>query len=254
MKPYPEEKASDVGVILRSPQLLAILGVGVLVVLGGVYLAMSTFPGLLENGIPNPITGETEAPKGDPNPGMDFGELNTLPEDFVDDAATILSREEPEMPDPLFDLTEPGGLGLLYPVTESVETPQATLTWTLFAPGPYKVAIKDRTGQVVASAQNVPRTIFVSPRLIPGATYTWEVTAANGETETAQFVVLTAEQLAGWQRVRAQFAQSHLALGLVAEQLGLLSTAEREYQELARQFPNAEAPARLLQNVQALRE
>jgi hypothetical protein len=72
--------------------------------------------------------------------------------------------------------------------------------------------------------------------------------------QTAQFVVLSLEQTAAWQRVRSQFAQSHLALGLVAEQLGMLSVAEREYQELGRQFPNAEAPARLLENVQALRD
>src|SRR5262249_17857722 len=107
---------------------------------------------------------------------------------------------------------------------------------------------------VVASAQNVPRTIFVAPKLSPGATYTWEVTAANGEKESAQFILLTAEQTASWQRVRSQFSQSHLALGLVAEQLGMLTIAEREYQELGRQFPKAEAPARLLENVQALRD
>jgi hypothetical protein len=124
----------------------------------------------------------------------------------------------------------------------------------LFAPGPFKVIVKDRAGQGAASAQNVPRTIFVTPRLIPGATYTWEVTASNGEAENAHFVILTTEQAAGWQKVRSQFSQSHLALGVVAEQLGLLTIAEREYQELARQFPNAEAPARLLANVQALRE
>ncbi len=54
--------------------------------------------------------------------------------------------------------------------------------------------------------------------------------------------------------MRKQFKESHLALGLAAEELGMLSTAEREYKELARQFPNAEAPARLLANVLSLRE
>lgn len=254
MAHHPEEKTSDVGTIIRSPQLLAILGVGVLVVFLGVYLALRTFPGMFKNGIPNPITGEASAPKGDPNLGIDFSELNNLPEDFSGDAATILEREGPEMPEVLSELAEPSGFGLIYPITESIETPQPTLTWMLFAPGPFKIVIKDKIGQVVQSAQNIPRTIFVSPKLTPGATYTWEVTAANGEIETAQFVVLTTEQAASWQRIRSQFAQSHLALGLVAEQLGMLTIAEREYQELGRQFPKAEAPARLLENVQALRD
>lgn len=250
-----EEKSSDAVGIMRSPRDLAVLVLGVLFVFGAVfYLATRAFPGLFDNGIPNPITGENAESKGDPNAGMDFGEINTLPDDFYSEAAAILSREEPQMPDPLFDLTDPGGLGLIHPVNESVETPQVTLTWMLFAPGPFKVSVKDQAGQVAASAENVPRTIFVTPRLNPGATYTWEVTASNGEVESAQFVVLTAEQAAGWQQVRSRFSQSHLAVGVVAEQLGLLTIAEREYQELSRQFPNAEAPARLLANVQALRE
>jgi hypothetical protein len=249
-----EEKTSDVSTIIRSPQLLAILGLGVLLVFAGVYLALRTFPGMFKNGIPNPITGEAVAPKGDPNLGIDFSELNSLPEDFSGDASTILEREGPEMPEPISELGEASGFGLIYPVTESTDTPQPTLTWMLFAPGPFKITIKDKIGQVVASAQNIPRTIFVSPKLNPGATYTWEVTAANGERESAQFIVLTAEQTASWQRVRSKFSQSHLALGLVAEQLGMLTVAEREYQELARQFPKAEAPARLLENVQALRD
>jgi hypothetical protein len=248
------EKTSDVGAILRSPQLLAILGLGVLVVLGGVYLALSTFPGIFKNGISNPITGEQAAPPANQNVGIDFAELNSLPEDFFDDAATILERQEGEMPEPLSELSEASGVGLIYPVTESVETPQPTLTWTDFGPGPYKLSIKDKAGMVVTSAQNVPRTIFVSPKLSPGATYTREITAANGEVQSAQFLVLAPEQTAVWQRVRSQFSQSHLALGLVAEQLGMLTIAEKEYQELGRQFPQAEAPARLLENVQALRD
>src|SRR6478752_2698146 len=121
MAHHPEEKTSDVGTIVRSPQLLAIFGLGVLVVFGGVYLALSTFPGIFKNGIPNPITGETKASKGDPNVGIDFSELSTLPEDFSDEAATILGREEGEMPEPLAELGQASGVELIYPVTESVD-------------------------------------------------------------------------------------------------------------------------------------
>jgi hypothetical protein len=170
-------------------------------------------------------------------------------------ASVILSQEEPVMPEPLNGMAEPSGFALIYPVTEVVDNNQPTLSWSLFSPGPYKIVVKDRANQVVASAQNVPNTTLVlSKPLDRGATYTWQVTASNNEYQDATFVVMTAENFAEWQRVRTEFAQSPLALGLAAEHFGMLSYAEREYQELARQFPNAEAPVRLLSNVMALRE
>jgi hypothetical protein len=249
-----EEKRSNAATIFGSPQILLMFVLGLVTVFGGIYLALSTFPGL-KNGIANPITGEIKAPTGDQNVGIDFSVLNNLPDDYGGGATTILEQQEPEVPEPLMDLTEPGDLGLIYPVTESVEADRPTMTWMLFTPGPYKVTVKDHTGQVSASAQNVRNPIWVVPMMLQrGEVYTWEVTAANGESQKAQFIVLTTEQAADWQTVRSQFSESHLALGLVAQQLGLLTIAEREYQELARRFPKAEAPARLLQNVLGLRE
>jgi hypothetical protein len=159
------------------------------------------------------------------------------------------------MPEPLLELSEPSGFGLIYPVTETVDTLQPTLSWNVFAPGPFKVVVKDRAAEVVATAQNLPTTTFLVPKkLTPGATYTWTVTASNTEFQEASFVVMSAEDTAEWVRVRRDFKASPLALGLTAEHYGLLSTAEREYKELARQAPKAEAPARLLSNALALRD
>lgn len=236
--------------IVKSPLGLGVLVVGAALVLGVPYLALRTLPG-----IANPITGEDPAPKGDPNAGINFQELSSLPEELAQSASIILSQEEPVQPEPLLELPEANGFGLVYPVTEAVDTVQPTLSWTLFAPGPFKVVVKDRAGEIVASAQNIPNTAMVLPKkLNPGATYTWQVTASNNESQGAAFLVMTTESVAEWQRVRRDFPQSHLALGLMAEHFGLLGTAEREYQALVREFPNAEAPARLLANVLALRE
>jgi hypothetical protein len=80
------------------------------------------------------------------------------------------------------------------------------------------------------------------------------VTAGNGEVETASFIVLDSNTAEEWQAIRRDFRDSHLVLGLVAEEFGMLTVAEREYTELIKAFPNAEAPARLLANVQALRD
>lgn len=242
-----ENKFSD---ILKSPASLAMLVIGVALVIGVPYWALQTLPG-----INNPITGEAPAPKGDPNLGINFQELASLPEELAQSASVILSQEEAVMPEALLELPATNDFGLIYPVTETTDTTQPTLSWSLFAPGPYQVVVKDRAGEIVVSTQNIPNTALVlQKKLNPGATYTWQVTASNNESHDAVFVVMTTENVTEWQRVRRDFAQSHLALGLMAEHFGLLSTAEREYQALAREFPNAEAPARLLANVTALRE
>lgn len=230
--------------------LMAMLALGVILVIGVPYLALQTLPQ-----VENPVTGEVAAPKGNPNLGIDFDQLNNLPPDLSQGAAVILAQEEPMMPEPLAELGEASGFGLTYPVTETIETTQPTLSWTLFEKAPFKVELKDKAGKVVAKAENLFNTSWVlSMKLEPGATYNWQVTAANGESQSASFIVLTTEQAAEWGRIRGQFAQSHLAMGLAAEQFGMLSVAEREYQELAREFPRAEAPARLLANVVALRD
>ena len=62
------------------------------------------------------------------------------------------------------------------------------------------------------------------------------------------------EAISQWQDVRREFKDSPLVLGLVAEDLGMLTVAEREYQALVKAFPNAEAPVRLLTNAQSLRD
>jgi hypothetical protein len=244
------EQGNKFADIFKSPMSIAMLVLGIALVLGVPYLALRTLPG-----INNPVTGEAPAPKGDPNLGINFQELNMLPDEFAQSASVILSQEEPIMPEPLIDLPEANGFGLIYPVTETVDTVQPTLSWSLFAPGPFKVVVKDRSGAIVMSSQNIPNTALVlQKKLDPGATYSWQVTASNNESQDATFVVMSTENVAEWQRVRREFPQSHLALGLMAEHFGLLNTAEREYQALAREFPNAEAPARLLANVIALRE
>ncbi len=244
------EQRNKFAEIFKSPMSVAMLVLGAALVVGVPYLAYQTLPG-----INNPITGEAPAPQGDPNLGIDFQELGNLPDELAQSASIILSQEEPVAPEPLVDLPAADGPALLYPVSEVTESAQPTLSWTLFAPGPFKVVLTDQAGQVVMNLPNIPNTATVIQRqLTPGATYRWQVTASNNESQNAVFIVMTAENLAQWNRVKREFPQSHLAQGLMAEHFGLLSVAEREYQALGREFPNAEAPARLYANVIALRE
>jgi hypothetical protein len=251
VQPLEKTSGQKIAGFFRQPQLVLMTLAGLALVVGVPYFA---FRYVLPNAV-NPITGEASAPEGDQNAGIDFESLSTLPEEFAQAAGVILQQQEPVMPEPLMELEEPNGIGLIHPVTEVVEGEQPGLSWHAFAQGPYEVAVLDVLNTVVANVRNFPGTSWAVPKkLTRGARYHWRVTAANGEIQTAAFVVLNGEHLTALQQIRRENKDSHLALGLTAEYLGMLTVAEREYTELMRQFPNAEAPARLLDNVLGLRE
>jgi hypothetical protein len=85
-----------------------------------------------------------------------------------------------------------------------------------------------------------------------GGEYTWQVTVA-GVTESAAFRVLDDGQMMLWKAMQAAHGDSHLLIGLVAQQLGLLSIAEREYTALTKEYPDSNTAALLLNNVSELR-
>lgn len=231
-----------------SPQLVLMTLAGLVLVVGVPYYAFRSIPGASEIFAPEPEP-------VDPNPGMDFSVLQTLPPDLMQSAGQILASQEPQMPQPLFDLPEASGFGLVYPVSETVEPLRPALSWTMYAPPPYSVQLKNSANQVIARIESLALLNWLVPvDLERGAKYSWQVTAANKEVETASFIVLDQESVALWQAVQRDYRDSHLVLGLVAEELGMLTVAEREYQALIKAFPDAEAPARLLANVQSLRD
>jgi len=244
----PRSLGSKLADFFTSPQLVLMTVAGLALILGVPYVAFRSIPGASDVFRPKPTP-------ADLNPGMDFSALQNLPPDLAQSAQQILSSQEGQMPQSLSDLAEASGSGLVYPVTEVVEPLQPAFSWTMFAPPPYSVTVKNGANQVVARIEGLPLEHWLAPMpLERGGKYTWEVTAANHDTETASFIVMSAEAMTSWQDVRREFKDSHLALGLVAEELGMLSVAEREYQALIKAFPNAEAPARLLTNVQRLRD
>ena len=244
----PRTLGQKLGDFFSSPQLVLMTVAGLVLILAVPYVAFRSIPGASEVFAPEP-------PPVDPNPGMDFSVLQTLPTELAQNVRLILAAQEPQTPQPLIDLPEPSGAGLIYPVMEVVEPLQPALTWTMFAPPPYSVTVKNAANQVVARIESLPTQHWLVPMpLERGAKYSWEVIGGNRDLETATFIVMSNESLAEWQEVRRDFKDSHLVWGLVAEELGMLTVAEREYQALIKQFPNAEAPARLLMNVQSLRD
>ena len=106
---------------------------------------------------------------------------------------------------------------------------------------------------MIARAQGIQNTSWmVLTPLRRGADYTWQV-ASSGATEQGSFRVLDDGQDMLWRAMLAAHKDSHLIIGLVAEQLGMLAIAEREYTALTKAFPESNTAALLLNNVGELR-
>jgi hypothetical protein len=238
-------QVSGIRAIFASPPLLLMLLAGIGAVVLVPYLAFRTIP---ETGEPNSFTPPPDVP-------LDLSALDNLPPAVANGARDVVLNEAPELPDILAGVPAPSGFGLIYPVTETVEATQPMLTWQPVGPPPYKVVVTDARRQVVAQTSGVPNPNWMIPvPLERGSTYTWQMTAGDGTSEQASFRVLDQATLTLWQGVRSQLANSDLALGAVAQSLGLLTVAEREFQELVQANPNSSHAGRLLDNVLALRD
>jgi hypothetical protein len=106
---------------------------------------------------------------------------------------------------------------------------------------------------VIARAQGIQNTSWmVLTPLRRGGEYTWQV-SVTGVSEQASFRVLDDGQATLWRAMQTAHKDSHLVIGLVAEQLGLLGIAEREYTALTKAFPDSNTAALLLNNISQLR-
>ena len=185
---------------------------------------------------------------------LDLSELDTLPDSLRDGAMLLLTTETPEPPDAIKNLAVAGGENVLRPVSEAVEETQPVLYWSpAFGEPPYSVSITDERGQVIARAQGIQNTSWmVLTPLRRGGEYTWQV-SVTGVSEQASFRVLDDGQVMLWRAMLAAHKDSHLLIGLVAEQLGMLAIAEREYTALTKAFPDSNTAALLLNNISQLR-
>jgi len=232
---------------LKSPEVVLMMVAGVAVAILGPYALYELSPHA-----PRVSTQETKS--GPLGIDLDVSELDTLPDSLRDGAMLLLTTETPESPDAIKNLAVASGENLLRPVSEAVEETQPVLYWSpAFGEPPYTVSITDDHGVVIARAQGIQNTSWMalSP-LHPGGEYTWQVTV-SGATETASFRVLDQGQATLWRAMQAAHKDSHLVIGLVAQQLGMLAIAEREYTALTKSFPESSTAALLLNNITELR-
>jgi hypothetical protein len=239
--------ARGIGASIRSPEVVLMVVAGVAVAILGPYALYRLGPHA-----PRVSTQETKS--GPPGIDLDISEIDTLPDSLRDGAMLLLATETPEPPDAIANLGVASGENVLRPVSEAVEETQPILYWSAaFGEPPYSVSITDDHGQVIARAQGIQNTSWmVLTPLHRGGEYTWQV-SVTGVSEQASFRVLDDGQAMLWRAMQAAHKDSHLVIGLVAQQLGLLAIAEREYTALTKAFPDSNTAALLLNNVSELR-
>ncbi len=142
------------------------------------------------------------------------------------------------------------------PVEKVLITEKPAFTWAAVdLAESYRVRVYDKSGNLIVD-QVVEDTSFVPSTALPrGKAYSWRVgvrfSETDGWTESAAsgFAVISAEDYGVINRVRRDFAGSHLAMGAAYESAGLYEEAIAEYKALRRANPNSELANRLLDGV-----
>ena len=115
----------------------------------------------------------------------------------------------------------------------------------------------------MAASDSLAATRWAVPTpLARGRTYVWQVRAVKGGGEVVapppegprvKFRVLEQAKLEEVERARRSQPNSHLVLGVVYAEAGLLEDAEREFAALVRANPRSPAARKLLGSVRAAR-
>ncbi len=150
------------------------------------------------------------------------------------------------------------------PVGMIVETTQPKLRWrSLKGADTYRVDVFDEGFIKVASSPAVKTTEWkLGVPLRRGTVYRWQVTAIVDGAEVkspvrpapdARFKVLDAAAANRIAAARAKHGRSHLLLGTLYAEAGLLADAEREFTLLLQKNPDSAITRRLLEKVRSAR-
>lgn len=154
---------------------------------------------------------------------------------------------------------------LYSPVGTVVRSDHPTFRWqSLDGATSYTVTVVDEANDKTA-AKSEPLTGTEWTTLQPlkrGSVYRWFVTALKDGQEiqspnkagvVAKFKVLEQKKAEELESAKKKYAHSHLTLGILYVQAGLLDEAEQEFQTLADANPKSPIARKLLQSVKTLR-
>ncbi len=127
----------------------------------------------------------------------------------------------------------------------------------------YVVEIYDSKFNLVATSPRLTNQTWTPVQsLARGNVYSWQVKAVQDEQEftsprppapQAKFRILDRAKANELAKAKRAYASSHLALGVLYAEAGLLEEAEKELRMLQKANPDSEIARRLLSQVQALR-
>jgi hypothetical protein len=151
-----------------------------------------------------------------------------------------------------FSVLEPAGIVLM--------SDRPTFRWTRFeGASDYVVEIYDEQFKLVMSSPSVTTLSWTAAQpLTRGRVYSWQVKAVKDGQETtvprppapqAKFRVLDQGRMNEIALVKRAYGSSHLTLGMVYAQAGLLREAEHEFRELQKANPQSEIVKKLLREL-----
>ena len=152
----------------------------------------------------------------------------------------------------------------LNPVGKIILTTRPTLFWSkLDGATDYRVVIYDSNFNPVSSSPQLTNQSWVVPHVLDrGEIYSWQVIATKDGQEVktpvppapeAKFKVLEQGRANELNRARQSYGGSHLTLGVLYAQAGLLDEAEREFGLLLKANPDSKVARNLLRNTRAMR-
>jgi len=157
-----------------------------------------------------------------------------------------------------------GGFSVIEPAGGVLLTDRPTFRWTpLERATSYVVELYDGNFNLVAASPPLTGRSWAAPQpLARGRVYAWQVKATRDGQEVtsphppapqARFRVLDRAKANELTRARRAYPSSHLMLGLLYAEAGLLEEAERELRLLQKANPGSRLARRLLGQVRALR-
>lgn len=260
---------------------------------GGPQVAQTSSPAPTAAPAINPQTGAIPLPTPSPSPqvllalndgakqiGIDehgnLVGLDDLPPGAKETVKTALITQQAVNLATLSDVGSPQGVlrgganpgssfAPLSPMGKVLVTARPTLRWSkLDGATEYRVEIYDSNFSLAASSPPLTSNSWNLPNALErGEVYTWQVTATkDGEkikspiapAPEAKFKILDAKRADELAAARKNYASSHLALGVLYAQAGLLDEAETEFNALAKANPQSDVALKLLKNLQAARK
>ena len=152
---------------------------------------------------------------------------------------------------------------LIDPVAKVLMTNRPTFRWSpMEGATVYVVEVYDSEFNLVATSPPLTEHLWTASALTRGRVYGWQVKATKDGQEftspsppapQAQFRILGRTKANELAKARRAYPSSHLTLGLLYAEAGLLKEAEEELRALQKANPDSEIARNLLNQVQSLR-